>query len=120
MEIQSLARGLKILDELVEADGSKSVTELSQVLDLDKSTVSRLVQTLVQYEYVQHEPGSRRYMLGKKITRIRWQLLNQQPIRDQARPFLYNLMNTSGECAHTAVYSQKTQKYRLIINYKIY
>lgn len=106
-EIQSLARGLKILDELVAADGSKSVTELSQVLDLDKSTVSRLVQTLVQYDYVQPEPGSRRYMLGKKITRIRWQLLNQQPIRDQARPFLYSLMNKSGECAHTAVYSQK-------------
>lgn len=106
-EIQSLARGLKLLDLLIETDGGISIGELSRQLELDKSTVSRLVQTLVQYEYAQPEPGTRRYMLGKKITRIRWQLLDQQPIRDQARPFLYSLMTSTGECAHTAVYSQK-------------
>jgi DNA-binding IclR family transcriptional regulator len=106
-EIQSLARGLKILDQFVEAEGSLSITELSQQLHLDKSTVSRLVQTLVKHEYAQHDPGTRRYMVGKKITRMSWQLLNRIPIRDQAKPFLYNLMHATGECAHTAVYSEK-------------
>lgn len=106
-EIQSLARGLKILDSLVEADSSMSITELSRQLDLDKSTVSRLMQTLVHYEYAQPDPGTRRYMLGKKVTRVSWQLLNRVPVRDQARPFLYRLMHETGECAHTAVYSQK-------------
>lgn len=106
-EIQSLARGLKILDRFVEANGSLSITELAQQLELDKSTVSRLVQTLVQHEYAQPDPGTRRYMLGKKITHMSWQLLNRMPIRDQAKPFLVNLMQSTGECAHTAVYSQK-------------
>lgn len=106
-EIQSLARGLKILDSLVAADGSLSITELSQQMGLDKSTVSRLMQTLVQYEYAQPDPGTRRYVLGKKVTRVSWQLLNRVPIRDHARPFLYSLMHETGECAHTAVYSQK-------------
>lgn len=106
-EIQSLARGLKILDKFVETEGSLSITELSQQLALDKSTVSRLVQTLVQHEYAQPDPGTRRYMLGKKITRMSWHLLNRIPIRDQAKPFLYNLMHATGECAHTAVYSEK-------------
>lgn len=106
-EIQSLARGLRILDQFVEANGSLSITELSRMLELDKSTVSRLVQTLVQHEYAQPDPGTRRYMLGKKITRMSWQLLNRMPIRDQAKPFLVSLMQATGECAHTAVYSQK-------------
>lgn len=106
-EIQSLARGLKILDQFVEAGGSLSITELSHQLDLDKSTVSRLVRTLVHYEYAQPDPGTRRYMLGKKVTRMSWQLLNRMPIRDQAKPFLFQLMNATGECAHTAVYSDK-------------
>lgn len=106
-EIQSLARGLKILDKLVEVERSLSITELSQALELDKSIVSRLVQTLVNYEYAQRDPGTRRYMLGKKITRMSWQLLNQMPIRDRAKPFLYSLMHATGECAHTAVYSEK-------------
>lgn len=106
-EIQSLGRGLKILDQFVEAKTSLSITELTQLLDLDKSTVSRLVQTLVQYGYVQPEPGTRRYMIGNKITRMSWQLLNQMPIRDKAKPFLYRLMHATGECAHTAVYSER-------------
>jgi DNA-binding IclR family transcriptional regulator len=106
-EIQSLARGLKILDLFAETESSLSITELSRRLDLDKSTVSRLVQTLVQNEYAQPDPGTPRYMLGKKISRLSWQLLNRIPIRDQAKPFLYRLMTETGECAHTAVYSQK-------------
>jgi IclR family transcriptional regulator, KDG regulon repressor len=106
-EIQSLARGLKILDQFAQAKGSLSITELSRQLDLDKSTVSRLVQTLVQHEYAQPDPGTRRYMLGKKITHLSWQLLNRLPIREQAKPFLYSLMHATGECAHTAVYSEK-------------
>ncbi len=106
-EVQSLARGLRILDMLVEADDSLSITELSIQLGLDKSTVSRLMQTLVKCNYAQPDPGTRRYIVGKKITQVSWQLLNRVPIRDQARPILYDLMNATGECAHTAVYSQK-------------
>ncbi|MBL8165297.1 MAG: IclR family transcriptional regulator [Anaerolineae bacterium] len=106
-EIQSLARGLKILDKFAQSAGSLSITQLAQELELDKSTVSRLVQTLVHYEYAQPDPGTRRYMLGRKFTRLSWQLLNRTPIRDQAKPFLYSLMHATGECAHTAVYSEK-------------
>ncbi len=105
-EIQSLARGLKILDKFVESGGSLSITELSQQLDLDKSTVSRLVQTLVKHDYAEPDHGTRRYTLGKKFTRMSWQLLNQMPIRDQAKPFLFGLMHATGECAHAAVYSE--------------
>jgi DNA-binding IclR family transcriptional regulator len=36
-----------------------------------------------------------------------WQLLSRIPIRDRAKPFLYNLMQATGECAHTAVYAEK-------------
>ncbi len=106
-ETQSLGRGLKILNLFLETDSNLGITELSRQLNLDKSTISRLVQTLVQYDYVQPDPGTRRYVLGKKITQMSWQLLNRVPIRDQAKPFLYRLMNETGECAHTAVYSQK-------------
>jgi DNA-binding IclR family transcriptional regulator len=106
-EIQSLGRGLKILDQLLESGGSMSITELSRQLDLDKSTVSRLMQTLVLHDYAQPDYGGRGYMLGKKFTRMSWQLLNQMPIRDQAKPFLFGLMHVTGECAHTAVYSEQ-------------
>ncbi|MFN8418579.1 MAG: helix-turn-helix domain-containing protein [Anaerolineae bacterium] len=44
-EIQSLARGLRILDYVIDAGRSVSITELAESLEMDKSTVSRLVQT---------------------------------------------------------------------------
>lgn len=106
-EIQSLSRGLRILDLLSDTEDSISITELARVLNVDKSTASRLVQTLVQHDYVQPDPRTRRYMLGKKITRMSWQFLNRMPVRDAAKPYLVRLMQESGECAHTAVYSQK-------------
>lgn len=82
------------------------ITELAQALGIDKSSTSRLVQTLVKYDYVQPEQGSRRYIMGKRITSMSWQLLNRMPIRDRAKPFLLDLMRETGECSHTAVYSQ--------------
>jgi IclR family KDG regulon transcriptional repressor len=105
-EIQSLARGIQILDILFDSADSIGVTEVSMMLDIDKSSASRLLQTLAKYEYVQRENGSQRYVLGHRITRLGWDLINRMPIRDQAKPFLFDLMTQTGECAHTAVYSQ--------------
>jgi IclR family KDG regulon transcriptional repressor len=105
-EMQSLARGLKILDLIANADHALSITEMANILDYDKSSVSRLVKTLVKYEYVQPDTGSRGYALGKRIRQISWHLLNRMPIREKAKPYLYRLVEQTGECAHTAVYSE--------------
>lgn len=106
-EIQSLARGLQILNHMAESDGSLGVTELADLLAVDKSTASRLVKTLVAYDYVQPDPGSRRYVLGKKVVQLSWQVLNRLPLRDFTQPALMRLMQETGECSHVAVYSQK-------------
>jgi DNA-binding IclR family transcriptional regulator len=106
IEMQSLARGLKILDLIASADHALGITEIATILEVDKSSVSRLVKTLVKYEYVQPDTGSRGYVLGKRIRQISWHLLNRMPIREKARPYLYRLVQQTGECAHTAVYSE--------------
>jgi IclR family KDG regulon transcriptional repressor len=105
-EIQSLARGLIIMDLIANAENGMSITELAGFLDIDKSSASRLVRTLVNHEYVQPKTGSRCYILGKRLYRMSWQLLNRMPVREKAKPFLYRLVQTTGECAHTAVYSE--------------
>ncbi len=104
-EIQSLARGLKILDKIANANRSISITDLAQQMSLEKSTVSRLVQTLVHLDYVQQEAGSRRYVIGKRLHKISLALLNRMPVREKAKPYLYRLVQDTGECAHTAIYS---------------
>jgi DNA-binding IclR family transcriptional regulator len=94
------------LDLIANADHAPGITEMATVLDLDKSSVSRLVKTLVKYDYLQPDTNSRGYVLGRRIRQISWHLLNRMPVREKAKPYLYCLMEQTGECAHTAVYSE--------------
>ena len=63
-EMQTLARGLQILDLIADADRALGVTEIANLLDLDKSSVSRLVKTLVNYDYVQPDAEFARLRAG--------------------------------------------------------
>lgn len=105
-EIQSLARGLKLLELLAAGDDDVGVTELAGQMGIDKSSVSRLVQTLAAYGYAEQDPTSRRYRLGPQIVRLSRSLLTRMPLRDEAKPFLRTLVNRTGECAHIAILAQ--------------
>ena len=105
-EIQSLARGLQILDKVIESGRSVGITEIAAELGIDKSSASRLVRTLVNYRYLLPEPGTRRYVSGTRLLHIGWQMMNRSAICEKARPLLQWLVETTGECAHTAVYAE--------------
>jgi DNA-binding IclR family transcriptional regulator len=104
--IQSLGRGLQILDMAINLGRAVSITEMAAALQIDKSSASRLAKTLANYGYLQVEPGTRRYVIGKRLMHIGWQMMNMLPIRQSAHPFLQTLVNVTGECAHTAVYAE--------------
>jgi len=105
-EIQSLARGLKILELLAQAENGVSVTELAEELGVDKSSASRLIQTLATYGFAEQDPTSRRYRLGPQVVRLSRSLLTRMPLRDEAKPFLRQLVERTGECAHLAILAQ--------------
>jgi len=110
-EIQSLARGLKIMELLAANDDPVSVTELATELGIDKSSASRLVHTLSAYGYAEQDATSRRYRLGPQIVRLSRSLLTRMPLRDEAKPFLRQLVERTGECAHLAVLAQDRALY---------
>ena len=105
-EIQSLARGLKILEILAGSTKGVSVTELAETLDLDKGSASRLVSTLANYAYAEKDPISRRYFLGPQVVSLSRSLLARLPLREVAKPYLRELMEKTGECAHAGILTQ--------------
>jgi IclR family KDG regulon transcriptional repressor len=105
-EIQSLARGLKILDLLAQAENGVGITELAEVLGVDKSSASRLAQTLAAYGFAEQDTDTRRYFVGPQIVRLSRSVLSRMPLRDQAKPFLRQLVERTGECAHLAILAQ--------------
>ncbi|MEO1439778.1 MAG: IclR family transcriptional regulator [Chloroflexota bacterium] len=104
-EIQSLARGLTILDILINTQRPHTVTELAGILDVDKSSASRLLRTMENYGYVQQARDSRGYTTGKRLHTIGWQLTNRYALRECAKPYLDYLAEQTDECAHIGVYS---------------
>lgn len=105
-EIQSLARGLMILDILGRSQEGASITELAEILGVDKGSASRLMATLARHGYSEKDPVTRRYFLGTQIIRLSESLLARMPLREIAKPFLQQLMERTGECSHLAVLAQ--------------
>jgi IclR family transcriptional regulator, KDG regulon repressor len=105
-EIQSLARGLKILDLLSRSQDGVSITELAETLGVDKGSASRLVSTLAHYGYAEKDGGTRRFHLGSQVVSLSRSVLTRLPLREAAKPYLRQLMEQTGECAHLAVPAQ--------------
>jgi len=105
-EIQSLARGLKILSLLSESSDGGSIIELANDLGIDKGSASRLMSTLVNYGFAEKDATSRRFFLGPQVVVLSRSLLTRMPLRDVAKPYLRELMKTTGECAHIGVISR--------------
>ena len=102
-EIQSLARGLKILELLGQSQEGASITELAESLGVDKGSASRLVATLARYGYAEKDEQTRRFHLGGQVVSLSRSVLTRLPLREAAKPFLQQLMERTGECAHLAV-----------------
>lgn len=67
--IRSLRRGLLVLEALNEAR-SATACELSTSLDLSRSTVHRLLRTLVEEGFVYNVPGSDNFSLSSGMRRL--------------------------------------------------
>lgn len=105
-EIQSLARGLKILDLLGQAEDGAGITEVAEKMGIDKGSASRLIATLARYGFAERDPSTRRYHLGPMVVSLSRLVLQRNPLRETAKPYLRQLMERTGECAHLAVAAQ--------------
>jgi IclR family KDG regulon transcriptional repressor len=104
-EIQSLARGLQVLDILESSSEGIGITQIAERLNIDKSSASRILKTLANYGYADQSDSTRRYRLGPRVVQLGQNLLKKTPLRDEARPFLGRLVQRTNECAHLAVLS---------------
>jgi len=104
--INSLDRGLRILEILGNSSNGLGVTELGVRLGVDKSTAYRLLSTLAARGYVEQEQEAKKYNLGLKIIELSSKVLDKIELRKEAKPFMKELMQKSGETVHLAILSQ--------------
>lgn len=99
--VQSVERAFAILECL--AAGTTKVTEIGERIGLPKSTVSRLLSTMVGIEVVEQASGAADYMLGKGFFALASSGVFDASILAIAKPYLMDLASGVGESAALAI-----------------
>lgn len=101
--IQAIERAVAILNAFSVDEPELGVTDLSERLELHKSTVHRFLVNLESAGLVERNRHNGRYRLGLRIFELGGLVLQQMNLWDEALPFLEGLVTDSGETGHLAV-----------------
>src|SRR5690348_7171202 len=104
--VKSVSRALDIIMLVSMKKGGLGVTEIANQMDINKSSVFRILSTLVQYGYVEQDKETGRYKLGYTFLEVSSRLLESMDLREEARPFLQELERETNEVIHLVVYDQ--------------
>jgi len=115
--LQTADRALVILELL--ARESMTATEIQKKLDLNKSTVHRLMMTLLNRGFVERNESTGIYQIGLKMVEISSIRLNHVELKTEALPYLHQLANKVNSSIQLAIYDQgqavfieKVEKYQ--------
>lgn len=97
--IQSAERIFQVMEMLAD-NGAMGLMDLSTALGLHKSTVHRLLMSLIYMGYAKQEEATQKYMLSYKIVNMAGKILDRTGILQIARPYLEWLSEISGEAVH--------------------
>ena len=101
--LQSLARGLNVLDFLTSHSDPVRLTDVAAYLQVDKSNASHLLRTLVACGYAEQVDG-RKYRASVKVQPATGPSLEDIiAYRSRLHATLQELVTATGECAHMAV-----------------
>lgn len=104
--VKSVSRALDIIAMVSLKKGGLGVTEIANQMDINKSSVYRILSTLVQYGYIEQDIETGRYKLGYAFLTISSKLLESIDLRTEAKPYLQLLENETNEVIHLVVFDQ--------------
>ncbi len=100
--VQAIDRVLDILEAVAEAKQGITVSELSKMFDLHKSTVSRLVIALRDRGYLYKDYESNKLFLGVKCVELSSTFLNSLDLKVIAEEIMYEITRQTGETVFLA------------------
>jgi IclR family acetate operon transcriptional repressor len=102
-QVQSLTRGLSILECLAKAEGGLTLTDIGQRVQLPASTVHRLLATLEKMGYVYQAGELGRWYVGLQAFTVGSSFLASRDFVAQSHPYMRRLMDQSGETVNLAI-----------------
>lgn len=102
-QVQSLTRGLSILETLSKAEGGLSLTDVGQRVGLAPSTTHRLLSTLERMGYVFQAGDLGLWYVGLQAFTVGASFLSARDWVAQSHPYMRRLMEQAGETANLAI-----------------
>ncbi|POW60615.1 acetate operon transcriptional repressor IclR [Candidatus Pantoea alvi] len=102
-QVQSLQRGLHLLELIADSHGSVALTELAQQAGLPNSTTHRLLTTMQQQGFVHQTGDLGLWTIGAHAFVVGSSFLQSRNLLALVHPVLRRLMENSGETVNLAV-----------------
>jgi IclR family KDG regulon transcriptional repressor len=99
----TLAKGLAVIELVSHSEQGLSLTEIARALQLAKSNVHRLLQTLVEARYLVRDERSGRYSASIKLWELGSAALSKLDLRTHAEQVMEELLETTRETVHLSV-----------------
>lgn len=109
--IQAVERSCQIIDLFDEFTTHLKITDISRELNLHKSTIHSLLQTLQKYGYIEQEEETSKYRLGIKLFERGNLVVYNLDIRSVAKEYLVQLSKETGYTLHLAILEGKEGVY---------
>ncbi|TLS36212.1 IclR family transcriptional regulator [Pseudalkalibacillus caeni] len=104
--VKSVGRALEIIDIVSSNKNGCGVTEIANQIDINKSSVYRILSTLESHGYIEQNEVTGKYKIGYKFLQISSRLLDSIELREEAKPFLKELETLTNEVIHLVVFDE--------------
>ncbi len=98
--IQAVENALDVLEALSEGEEEVRISQLSEKLAMNKTSVFRLLATFENRGYVEREPESGKYRLGISAYEIARKFLSKMGLLRHARPVMEELARQCNEAVY--------------------
>ena len=103
--VESADRVLRLLESFTPHERDVSLSDLAERVSLPKSSVHRLLTTLVAHGFVDRNAATRRYALGIRLFELGSAAIRERGLHGVAQPALEALSKETGVTCHLAVLS---------------
>ncbi len=101
--IQSLERGLNILTILSKAGSPMTLNDIATNFKMDRSSVFRLLKTMVKAGFIYQDNDTKRYSLGFKVLELAGSFSDNLHLEEFLRPIMKDICLHTNQNTHLAI-----------------
>jgi DNA-binding IclR family transcriptional regulator len=107
---KSFTKGLHVLKEVMISTKPLTANTLCQRLEIDKSTMSRLISTLIHEDFIEYKDNTKEIVLSDLMKKI-VQKDDRQKIVEKTKALLDEIFYLTNECAYIGIFDKNSVLY---------